>query len=221
MFIENRVLSSASYALRSRRDSKQRRVTTKARGELDVVSIIAVPENFIKLSRLALMVCLALKSYLAQRTINAAMNPCLCGFHADAQKPCTCAPVLVTKYQKRISGPLLDRIDIHIEVPVVDYEKLSGDRGGEPSECIRRRVQAAWNIQTKQFSMNDSSDIVCNADVRVGEIRQDCKLQAEGQRVMRSAMTQLNLSARRLRSWRGVKKSSPHVWRRRCNTARN
>jgi magnesium chelatase family protein len=73
------------------------------------------------------------------------MNPCPCGFYRDSQKPCTCAYPVVTKYQKRISGPLLDRIDIHIEVPRVDYEKLSGDRVGEPSECIRARVQAAMS----------------------------------------------------------------------------
>jgi magnesium chelatase family protein len=102
----------------------------------------------------------------------------------------------VTKYQKRISGPLLDRIDIHIEVPRVDYEKLSGDRIGESSEAIRTRVQAARNIQQARFSSNSSSDIVCNADMRVGEIRQYCKLQADGQSLMRAAMTQLNLSAR-------------------------
>ena len=103
---------------------------------------------------------------------------------------------MVTKYQKRISGLLLDRIDIHIEVPRVDYEKLSGDRVGETSEAIRKRVQAARDIQNKRFSNNDSSDIVCNADMRVGEIRQFCKLQDEGQHLMRAAMTQLNLSAR-------------------------
>jgi magnesium chelatase family protein len=111
---------------------------------------------------------------------------------------------MVTKYQKRISGPLLDRIDIHIEVPRVDYEKLSGDRVGEPSECIRARMQAARNIQQARFtnpesrlSNNGSStEIVCNADMRVGEIRQYCKLPEEGQSLMRAAMTQLNLSAR-------------------------
>jgi len=103
---------------------------------------------------------------------------------------------VVTKYQKRISGPLLDRIDIHIEVPRVDYEKLSGDRVGETSEVIRARVQAARNIQNQRFSRNGSSDIVCNADMRVGEIRQFCKVGDEGQRLMRAAMTQLNLSAR-------------------------
>src|SRR5678815_1609709 len=122
--------------------------------------------------------------------------PCPCSYYGDTQKPCICAHALVTKYQKRISGPLLDRIDIHIEVPRVDYEKLSGDRVGESSECIRARVQAARDIQLKRFSKNGSSDIVCNADMRVGEIRQFCKLPEEGQSLMRAAMTQLNLSAR-------------------------
>jgi len=103
---------------------------------------------------------------------------------------------MVTKYQKRISGPLLDRIDIHVEVPRVDYDKLSGDRVGESSEAIRVRVQAARDIQNKRFSKNSSSDIICNADMRVGEVRQFCKLQDEGQSLMRAAMTQLNLSAR-------------------------
>ena len=122
--------------------------------------------------------------------------PCPCGYYGDSQKPCTCAEAMVTKYQKRISGPLLDRIDIHIEVPRVDYEKLSGDRAGESSETIRARVQAAHDIQNKRFSSNGSSGIICNADMRVGEIRQFCKLQDEGQSLMRAAMTQLNLSAR-------------------------
>ena len=102
----------------------------------------------------------------------------------------------MTKYQKRISGPLLDRIDIHIEVPRVDYEKLSADRVGERCECIRARVQAARNIQLKRFSHNGSTDIICNADMRIGETRQFCKLPEEGQSLMRAAMSQLNLSAR-------------------------
>ena len=135
-------------------------------------------------------------TFSANFQLIAAMNPCPCGFYGDTQKPCTCAQAMVTKYQKRISGPLLDRIDIHIEVPRVDYEKLSGDRMGESSEAIRARVQAARDIQQKRFSNNGSSDIICNADMRVGEIRQFCKLQDEGQSLMRAAMTQLNLSAR-------------------------
>ena len=104
------------------------------------------------------------------------MNPCPCGFAGDPQKACGCALAVVTKYQKRISGPLLDRIDIHIEVPRVDYEKLSGDRVGESSESIRARVQAVRNIQFARFSNNGSSDIICNADMHVGEIRQFCEM---------------------------------------------
>ena len=126
----------------------------------------------------------------------AAMNPCPCGYYGDSQKPCPCAHAMVTKYQKRISGPLLDRIDIHVEVPRVDYEKLSGDRVGEASDAIRARVQAARDIQQRRFSNNGSSDIVSNADMRVGEIRQFCRLQDEGQSLMRAAMSQMNLSAR-------------------------
>ncbi len=129
------------------------------------------------------------------------MNPCPCGYYGDSQKACTCAPAVVTKYQKRISGPLLDRIDIHIEVPRVDYEKLSGDRMGEPSECIRARVQSARNLQRTRFTNHPSTnsqatDTICNADMRVGEIRQFCKLPDDAQSLMRAAMSQLNLSAR-------------------------
>ena len=127
----------------------------------------------------------------------AAMNPCPCGYYGDSLKPCTCAPAVVTKYQKRISGPLLDRIDIHIEVPRVDYEKLSGDRMGETSGAIRARVQAARDKQRERFSKLDSKHpVFCNADMRVGEIRQFCKLPDDGQSLMRAAMSQLNLSAR-------------------------
>ena len=78
----------------------------------------------------------------------------------------------------------------------MDYEKLSGDRVGEPSECIRARLQAARNIQLKRFSKNGSSDIICNADMRIGAIRQFCKLPEDAQSLMRAAMSQLNLSAR-------------------------
>ena len=80
------------------------------------------------------------------------VHPCPCGYYGDSQKPCTCAQGLVTKYQKRISGPLLDRIDIHIEVPRVDYEKLSGNKISESSESIHQRVQAAHDIQQNRFS---------------------------------------------------------------------
>ena len=89
---------------------------------------------------------------------------------------------------------MLDRIDIHIEVPRVDHEKLSGDRLGETSDSIRKCVQTARDIQNQRFV--DVPDIICNADMRVGEIRQFCRLQDEGQSLMRAAMSQMNLSAR-------------------------
>jgi magnesium chelatase family protein len=111
-------------------------------------------------------------------------------------------------------------MDIHIEVPRVDYEKLSGDRAGETSEAIRVRVQATRDVQQKHLSTNGSSDIICNADMRVGEIRQFCKLQDEGQSLMRTALTQLNLSARAYHR-REAKKSNPHIWQRRCNIIRS
>ena len=135
-------------------------------------------------------------TFSANFQLIAAMNQCQCGYFGDSLKPCTCAPATVTKYQKRISGPILDRIDIHIEVPRVDYEKLSGNKMSESSESIRKRVQAARDIQNKRFANGKSADIVCNADMRIGEIRQFCQLQAEGQSLMRSAMSQLQLSAR-------------------------
>jgi magnesium chelatase family protein len=118
----------------------------------------------------------------------AAMNPCPCGFYGDSQKPCTGAPALVTKYRKRISDPLLDRIDIHIEVPRVDYEKLSADRVGESSEAIRTRVQAARDIQSKRFSNNGLSDIVCNADICGGN-----PIRAFGGGIARFAETQAHV----------------------------
>jgi magnesium chelatase family protein len=134
---------------------------------------------------------------------------------------------LATKYQKRTSGPLLDRIDIHIEVPRVDYEKLSGNKMSESSESIRKRVQAPRDIQNKRFTSGKATDIVCNADMRIGEVRQFCQLQAEGQSLMRSAMSQLQLSARAyhrilklartIADLAGVKKSNPRIWRRRYN----
>ena len=119
--------------------------------------------------------------------------------HADGvgrgvHNRCICEESAVTRYQKRISGPILDRIDIHIEVPRVDYEKLSGDRLGESSESIRKRVQVARDIQTKRFA--NVEGVICNADMRIGEVRQFCSLQPEGQSLMRAAMSQLQLSAR-------------------------
>jgi magnesium chelatase family protein len=101
---------------------------------------------------------------------------------------------MVTKYQKRISGPLLDRIDIHIQVPAVDYEKLTDKRMGEPSNTIRERVEAARERQRQRFA--NLKEISCNADMRPAEVRKFCELDAACSSLMKTAMSQLQLSAR-------------------------
>jgi len=133
----------------------------------------------------------------------AAMNPCPCGFFGDPIKPCTCSLGMVAKYQKRISGPLLDRFDIHIEAPRVEYEKLTNQRLGEPSSIIRERVEAARKHQIHRFSRKTDaneettkSSLMTNADMGVAEIRKFCRLDDAGESLMRSAMRQLHLSAR-------------------------
>ncbi|MBN2501981.1 MAG: YifB family Mg chelatase-like AAA ATPase, partial [Anaerolineales bacterium] len=123
-----------------------------------------------------------------------AMNPCPCGFYGDPVKQCTCSNQTITRYQKRLSGPLLDRIDIHIEVPRVEYDKLSDDRLGEPSAAIQQRVEAARECQRERFAGNES--VTCNADMRVAEVRQFCALDETGNTLLKNAMRQMQLSAR-------------------------
>jgi len=123
----------------------------------------------------------------------AAMNPCPCGYAGDAVRACTCAPALVTRYQKRISGPMLDRIDIHVEVPRVDFAKLADPLPGESSSAVRSRVEAARARARERFA---GSELKCNAEMRPGEVRRYCRLDDAGSALMRAAMQQLQLSAR-------------------------
>jgi magnesium chelatase family protein len=106
--------------------------------------------------------------------------------------------MVVTKYQKRISGPLLDRIDIHIEVPRVEYEKLSDDRLGEPSAAVQARVEAARGRQRVRFATAEGGGVAprCNADMRPVEVRKFCPLDETGRALMQAAMNQMQLSAR-------------------------
>jgi magnesium chelatase family protein len=127
----------------------------------------------------------------------AAMNPCPCGWHGDAEKQCTCSPSVVARYQKRISGPLLDRIDIHVEVARVQYEKLASDRQGEPSAAVRERVTAARLCQAERFAQGAlAARMHTNADMGPAEVRVFCRLDGTGERLMQAAMRQLQLSAR-------------------------
>lgn len=124
----------------------------------------------------------------------AAMNPCPCGFYTDPNKECTCTSPQIQKYMAKISGPLLDRIDIHIEVPAVKYKELSSKSSGEKSESIRQRVIEAREIQLERF--NDQKNIFSNGDMGSKEIRNFCKLDSAGEDLLKMAMTKLGLSAR-------------------------
>ena len=123
----------------------------------------------------------------------AAMNPCPCGYYGDPVRECTCSLSTISRYQKRISGPLLDRIDIHVEVPRVDYHKLTDERLGEPSEAIQARVERAREVQRKRFA---DTSLSCNADMGPGEVRKICQLDETGRGLVRAAMQQLQMSAR-------------------------
>jgi magnesium chelatase family protein len=132
-------------------------------------------------------------SFPANFMLVAAMNPCPCGYYGDPVRECTCSTSTVTRYQKRISGPLLDRIDIHVEVPRVDVDKLTGDRLGEPSAQVRARVEAARERQRARFA---EGNLACNADMGPGDVRVHCPLDEAGMSLIRQAMRQLHLSAR-------------------------
>ena len=122
-----------------------------------------------------------------------AMNPCPCGYYGDTLRPCTCAPGLVARYQKRISGPFLDRMDIFVEVPHIDYDKLSDTRLGEASSDVRARVTAARAIQLKRFK---GTKLVCNAEMTPAEVRAFCLTDDSAQSLLKAAMNQMHLSAR-------------------------
>jgi magnesium chelatase family protein len=122
-----------------------------------------------------------------------AMNPCPCGFRGDPYHECTCSPAAITRYQQRLSGPLLDRFDLHVEVPHVEYDKLSGGGRGEPSSAIRARVEAARARQRERFQ---GTSLVTNSEMGPAEVRQYCALDKECSSLMRAAMQQLRLSAR-------------------------
>lgn len=132
-------------------------------------------------------------TYPANFILIGSMNPCPCGFYTDPEKECTCSISMVKSYQKKISGPLMDRIDIHVEVPRVPFEKLSDKRTGESSATVRERVEAARTIQRERFQETSPQT---NADMGPGEVRQFCPLDETSTNLLKSAMQQMQLSAR-------------------------
>ncbi len=122
------------------------------------------------------------------------LNPCQCGFYGDTRRDCRCSSVMVQKYRQRISGPLLDRIDLHVEVPIVDFKALTSTQPGESSESIRNRVEKARAIQGARFK--GLKGIHTNSAMTPRLIKKHCELDAECNGLMEHAMGQMNFSAR-------------------------
>jgi len=123
-----------------------------------------------------------------------ATQPCPCGYYGDAKRECRCSPVQVERYRDRISGPLLDRIDIHVEVPAVQYREMSSTEPAEASSAIRERVERARAVQRERFS--ERGKVRANARMSARQIRLHCALGEEAEGMLKMAMTELNLSAR-------------------------
>ena len=125
--------------------------------------------------------------------LTAAQNPCPCGFHSHPRKECTCSPSAVARYQKRISGPLLDRIDIFAEVPPVEYDKLVDEEPAEDSAQVRERVERAHKVQERRF---EDSGFLSNSEMGPAEVWKVCSLDGTAKTLLQAATQQLNLSAR-------------------------
>jgi magnesium chelatase family protein len=122
-----------------------------------------------------------------------AMNPCPCGYYGDPFRECTCSSGEISRYRKRISGPLMDRVDIFVEVPHIDYERLTDDRAGESSEKVRARVDAARRFQQERFK---EAGLTCNAEMTPADVKKFCQVEPSARGLLQAAMKQLYLSAR-------------------------
>jgi magnesium chelatase family protein len=156
----------------------------------NVLEVLRQPleDNTVTISRAASSI-----TYPASIMLVCAMNPCPCGYMGDPHHQCTCIPSQIQRYRQRVSGPLLDRVDIHIEVPAVPYKELSTDFSGESSELIRKRVQDARAIQVERFKRDN---IYSNARMRSKHLKKYCSLQSDAQNILETAMHKLGLSAR-------------------------
>lgn len=132
-------------------------------------------------------------TYPSRFMLVGAMNPCPCGYLGDAQKECNCTPLQLQRYRAKISGPLLDRIDIHCEVPAVRFRELSSERSGESSSDVRERVRQAGQIQGARFA---GKRIHINSQMTNRHIKQFCAVEGDGMRLLETAIDRLGLSAR-------------------------
>ena len=156
-------------------------------------NVLEVMRQPLEDGRVAIARAAASYTYPANFMLVAAMNPCPCGFFGDPSRDCRCSPQQIQNYISRISGPLLDRIDLQVEVPAVKYKDLASEFAGEPSASIRERVQRARHIQQERFTQ---APIYCNANMESRHLREFCKVEDAAQELLRVAITQLGLSAR-------------------------
>src|SRR3989339_890187 len=132
-------------------------------------------------------------AFPAQFTLIASQNPCPCGYASDPDRHCSCSSLQIVKYRKKISGPLLDRIDLHVEVPRVEFEKLSDNQLAESSETIRKRVEDARERQTHRFR---HTSYTTNSEMKNKDIKEHCKLNDQSLDLLKQAVTHMHLSAR-------------------------
>jgi magnesium chelatase family protein len=156
-----------------------------------VLEVLRQPleDGTVTLSRAAMSL-----TYPARIMLAAAMNPCPCGYSGDPAHACLCAPQAVQRYRARVSGPLLDRIDMHLEVPAIPYRDLAGSEPAEPSRVIAARVQRARETQRMRFA--GIAGMHANAHMGSREVRRFCALDQPSETLLRSAITRLGLSAR-------------------------
>lgn len=133
-------------------------------------------------------------TFPAQLMLVAAMNPCPCGYYGDLKRECRCGPPVIQRYRQRISGPLLDRIDLHVEVPLVDYKALASQDGGESSQDVRQRVETARHVQQERFAAH--AGIHANSAMTPRLIKKHCELDSEAAGCLEHAMAEMNFSAR-------------------------
>jgi magnesium chelatase family protein len=132
--------------------------------------------------------------YPANFMLISSMNPCPCGYYNHPEKDCVCAPGAVQKYLNKISGPLLDRIDLHVEVTPVSFDEMTAERKSEDSNTIRERVVIARNIQTERFKEMEA--VYCNAMMPSNLVKEVCQINVAGRNLLKTAMDRLGLSAR-------------------------
>ena len=135
-------------------------------------------------------------TYPAKFMLIAAMNPCPCGFANHPTKACACSANQIRRYQRKVSGPLLDRIDLHVEVPQLKYEKLASEKVAEDSASIRKRVEQAREIQWERFPSTGSGQARTNSEMTILEIKKYCQIDHAGESLLRNAVDKMNLSAR-------------------------